>query len=618
MKTPNPVPVKPQDQLPPRPQSTQSSRPQSGGGQQRRQSLKKPTSSHSLSVMVDNVAIEVDGFNDDHTLDLKAFVAKYETNIASGLTHPQVHFRRTRDGLNKLTPVKETSLIIQFIQELYRGFGILLWIACLLCFIAWRPLGDPPSVYNLALAIVLILVVLFQAVFNFIQNRHSSNIIAKFQKMIPKRCMVLREHSWHEIDVSQVVVGDVIKIMAGEQFPADMRIIECSQAKEERASLTGESEPISLTTHSTDKNALETKNLAFFGTYLIEGNCTGIVTNIGDSTVMGKIAKFTAKAKQSATSLQKEINYFVILIALLAFVTVSVLLIIWGAWLKVDYPDFLNTSAMIVNCLGVLVAFIPEGLPISVTVTLTLVAQRMYKVKLMVKKLGVIETLGSSTVIASDKTGTITQNKMSLSQIWFPQENSEANSPINMRSTGKIHPLPEQASCILSLATLCNNAQQSKTQGPGEKEFIGSFTDIGLLRGAGKFFDVEKMRSDLPVSAEMPFNSRYKCQMTIHKAVNLADFLQVTRWDNVLGTQNPSHIRILKGAPEVIIKYCSKIVLQNKTVENSEFWTQKALDSVENFAKQGERVIGFAFEFLPQGEVLKTSELDENTPYLTP
>ena len=573
------------------------------------------------SLVIGNKVIPIDGPTEDHLLELEEFISKYEVDVSTGLNKQQVLTKRAKDGLNQLTPGKETPLWIQFIYELFKGFGLLIWLTCILCFISWQPLGDPPNVYNLALAIILAFLGFFQAFFNFMQHRNSSNIIAKFQKITPKRCNVLRESTWQEIDAAQVVVGDVIKMVAGEQFPADMRIIECRQAKNEKSSLTGESKPIALSTTPTDKNMLETKNLAFFGTYLLEGTCTGIVMNIGDKTVMGRIANLTATSKQPLTSLQKEINYFVVLVSFLSLVLILILLIAWLAWLRNAYPDFINTPNMIVVLLGVVVAFIPEGLPISVTMTLTLVAKRMFKNKLMVKRLAIIETLGSSTVIASDKTGTITQNQMSLSHIWFPQDPKDFKPELDYINlmNGEASSFHEQTLNVLHLATLCNNAEQSVGSDPSNKDdikFVGSSTDVGLLRSASKLLDIKKIRKTLPVVAELPFNSRYKFQVTIHKTDDLTDFIGKKRWDDVLGTPNPGYIKILKGAPEVIIPHCNRVLLSNKVMDNSQDWTQMALGAAEKLASKGERVIGFAFEFLPQREALGTTELDENTPYL--
>jgi sodium/potassium-transporting ATPase subunit alpha len=226
----------------------------------------------------------------------------------------------------------------------------------------------------------------------------------KFKNFLPPKSVAHRDGKLSEIDAATLVVGDVIDVQLGDKIPADLRIISNQKLKVDNSPLTGESEPIGRTVDCTDENPLETKNLAFFGTLAVDGTATGIVVNTGDDTVFGRIAGLAAGSTADVTTLQLDIHNFVIIIsgfAIFLGVVFFIINVIKGeGWIR-----------NLVFCIGIIVANVPEGLLVTVTVSLTLAAQRMAKKNVLVKKLEAVETLGSTTVICSDKTGTLTQNR---------------------------------------------------------------------------------------------------------------------------------------------------------------------------------------------------------------
>lgn len=288
-------------------------------------------------------------------------------------------------------------------------------------FISWRSLGNPPALANLALAIVLLAVFFIQAVFNAWQDWSSSRVMASITAMLPESCLVLRNGAPTTVDAPGIVPGDVVHIKAGNKLPADVRFVEVtSDASFDRSILTGESAPSNGTVDSTDDNYLETHCIGLQGTHCVSGHALGVVVATGDSTVFGKIAKLSSEPKTGLTTMEKEILRFVALIVAIMLTMIVVVIIVWAAWLRKDHPNFINVSTLIIDCVSVAIAFIPEGLPIALTASLTITANLMSKNKILCKSLKTVETLGAVSVICSDKTGTLIRVGFPVHYIGFP------------------------------------------------------------------------------------------------------------------------------------------------------------------------------------------------------
>jgi sodium/potassium-transporting ATPase subunit alpha len=260
--------------------------------------------------------------------------------------------RRTEQyGKNSPSPPR-THYTRDILGYFFKGFGIVLLIASILVFIAWQPLGQPPALANLALAIVLLAVFFIQAVFNMWQDWSSSRVMASIKTMLPSSCQVLRDSSQTTISADQIVPGDILLIKAGNKLPADVRfVLTSSDAKFDRSILTGkssseptqsmelpwlisgissgESVPITATADSTDNNYLETRCIGLQGTHCVSGSCTGVVVATADNTVFGRIAKLTSEPKKGLTTLEKEVLSFVWIICSIMAATIIVVIILW-------------------------------------------------------------------------------------------------------------------------------------------------------------------------------------------------------------------------------------------------------------------------------------------------
>uniref|UniRef100_A0A3B4A3V4 Cation-transporting P-type ATPase N-terminal domain-containing protein n=1 Tax=Periophthalmus magnuspinnatus TaxID=409849 RepID=A0A3B4A3V4_9GOBI len=329
-----------------------------------------------------------------------------------------------RDGPNALTPPPTTPEWVKFCRQLFGGFSILLWIGAILCFFAYSiQVGteDEPVNDNLYLGVVLAAVVIITGCFSYFQEAKSSRIMDSFKKMVPQQALVIREGEKMQINAELVVQGDLVEIKGGDRIPADLRVVSSSGCKVDNSSLTGESEPQTRSPDFTHENPLETRNICFFSTNCVEGTAHGIVIATGDRTVMGRIATLASELEVRRTPINIEIEHFIhIITGVAVFLGVSffVLSLILGyTWLEA-----------VIFLIGIIVANVPEGLLATVTVCLTLTAKRMAKKNCLVKNLEAVETLGSTSTICSDKTGTLTQNRMTVSHMWFDNMVHEADT----------------------------------------------------------------------------------------------------------------------------------------------------------------------------------------------
>lgn len=308
----------------------------------------------------------------------------------------------------------------------------MLLIGGILVTITYEPLGEPnPAQANLALAIVLYAVFVIQALFNAWQDWSSSRTMASISGMLPDDCFVLRDGNRIELAAFELVPGDVLYIKSGNKLPADVRFVEISSdAKFDRSILTGESQPIPGSIENTDLNYLETHNIGMQGTHCISGSAIGVAVSTGNETVFGKIAKLTNTPKSGLTTLQKEILRFIIIICSIMVLFNIIVIVCWAAWLRRSHPEWITVAGLIVGmlipfplletakkalvnwCLDIVtvaVAFIPEGLPIALTASLTITANIMKSNQVLCKSLKTVETLGAVSIICSDKTGTLTK-----------------------------------------------------------------------------------------------------------------------------------------------------------------------------------------------------------------
>ncbi|CAI4223313.1 unnamed protein product [Auanema sp. JU1783] len=529
---------------------------------------------------------------DEHKISLEELATRYGTNIETGLTTQKAAEHLARDGPNALSPPKTTPEWVKFCKNLFGGFAMLLWVGAILCYIAYGVdyfTMEYPSKDNLYLGVVLMSVVIITGCFQYFQESKSSKIMDSFKNMVPTYALAYRDGQKKQIHTEELVVGDIVEVKGGDRVPADLRVISAFGFKVDNSSLTGESEPQSRSPDFTNDNPLETRNVAFFSTNAVEGTCKGIVVFTGDRTVMGRIAHLASGLDTGMTPIAREIEHFIHLItgvAVFLGVTFFIIAFVLGYhWLTA-----------VVFLIGIIVANVPEGLIATVTVCLTLTAKRMASKNCLVKNLEAVETLGSTSTICSDKTGTLTQNRMTVAHMWYDESIEECDTTENQSHSGS-KKSGETFSALLRVASLCNRAEFKAGQNDVpvlKRDCTGDASEIALL----KFTELAQgnilaVRERNPKIAEIPFNSTNKYQVSIHDVPDMDEYLLV-----------------MKGAPERILDVCSTILLQGKEADLDDKKREQFNTAYLELGGMGERVLGFCDFKLPKDQFPKGFKFD--------
>ncbi|KAF2768038.1 calcium ATPase [Teratosphaeria nubilosa] len=489
-------------------------------------------------------AIDFGGL-DNHTANPDELFNRFDTDRTLRLRSAQVADLIKTVGRNMPT-APPSRWFRKTIRYLYGGFGSILFVAAILVFVAWKPLGEPdPAVANLALAIVLVIVWLAQAFFSFYQDFSSSRVMDSISGMLPDECIVLRDGTQQRIDGRDVVPGDMLRITLGNKLPADVRFVEVSSdARFDRSILTGETLPLLGSVDSADDNYLETACIGMAGTHCV-------------------IAKLTSAPKQGRTPLQKEIYYFIAIIVTLMLTFIVVVCAVWAGWLRQEHPDWIPVADLIVDCVSVAVAFISEGLPIAVTASLTITANIMRQNKVLCKSLNTVETLGAVNVICSDKTGTLTRNIMAVTEVLVGKE------PIAAKQAADIHDEHMGLQKLADCAAVCNDAEfdaSTANAAVADRKVNGDATDSAILRFAEAMKPVTEFRASFKSLIKVAFNSKNKF------AINVA--------------QKTSEVKpwlIIKGAPDILLPRCGSYITKDGHVERLEESDRQALEMQKDF-----------------------------------
>merc|ERR1711981_1242191 len=514
---------------------------------------------------------------DVHKVEPEVLCKRFSTDLDSGLSEQQVKENQAQYGPNALTPPKTTPEWIKFCKCLFSGFAMLLWVGAILCFVAYTIQAtnyeEPPD-DNLYLGIVLTTVVVVTGVFSYYQESKSAKIMESFKNLVPQFAVVVREGKKIDIKAEDLTLGDIVEVKFGDRVPADLRVLEATNFKVDNSSLTGESEPQSRNNQYTHENPLETKNLAFFSTNAVEGTARGMVVNIGDNTVMGRIAGLASGLESGETPIAKEIAHFIhIITGVAVFLGVSFFIIAF----ILGY----NWLDAVIFLIGIIVANVPEGLLATVTVCLTLTAKRMASKNCLVKNLEAVETLGSTSTICSDKTGTLTQNRMTVAHMWVDDTICEADTSEHQTGSSDYK---EKAGWkpLEVIASLCNRAEfkQDQTNVPIlKREVNGDASEAAILKCTElSLGDVMDYRARNKKVCEIPFNSQNKFQVSIHE------------------TEDPNEKRslmVMKGAPERILERCSTIVIDGTERPLTQDWKNAFETAYMQLGGLGERVLGF-------------------------
>jgi len=535
---------------------------------------------------------------------LDRYINQNSNQTLKGLTTEQAKIVFERDGPNALTPPKTTPEWLKFCKNLFGGFAMLLWAGSFLCFFAYTITVlnyDEAPGDNLYLGIVLAAVVIMTGCFSYFQEAKSSRIMDSFKNLIPHEAVVIRNGEKYTCNATELVAGDIIEVKFGDRIPADIRVLEASGFKVDNSSLTGESEPQSRSPEFTNDNPLETKNIAFFSTNAVEGSATGIVIRTGDRTVMGRIANLASGLGSVETPISKEIHYFIKLITSVAvFLGVSFFLI--ALVLEYYWLD------AVIFLIGIIVANVPEGLLATVTVCLTLTAKRMAKKNCLVKNLEAVETLGSTSTICSDKTGTLTQNRMTVAHMWYDNSIVEISTDENQDQNNTKSTYDRSSSgfqALMRCAMLCNRAfikddEQNRNRPILKRECIGDASESAIIKCCElNFGNTVEYRQKNSKICEIPFNSTNKYQLSIHTTADGED----------------RYLLAMKGAPERIFDRCTSIFVGGKEEAMTSEWKAAFEKAYATLGGYGERVLGFCdFRFdakeHPKGFVFNADEVN--------
>jgi sodium/potassium-transporting ATPase subunit alpha len=523
-----------------------------------------------------------------HLMSKNELYHRYETSVQDGLSQEEAKRRLKRDGPNSITPKKRIfRKILSILSKFFTGFCFVLWPAAIMSILAWRPLGgNQPDVTNLVQGIVLILVIFTNAIFDIVQENATGRIMSSISGMLPSNCKVVRDGQITQVDMKHIVVGDVVHLSLGDIVPADLRLIEVHSLKLDTSMLTGESEPISCSEKNTETNVMESKNVAFMGTNVVEGSGVGVVVNIGNGTIMGHITQNASQTKQanSSSALHKEINRFVLAVTILAIVTGSTFMLVWGVWLKRKHPNFMNLSEIITTSLACAVAYVPEGLALCVILTLTLIARKMGQHKVLAKSLMTVETLGCVNVICSDKTGTLTMNQMSVMHLYIGQKLKTVGREL-MDLYNRGNPAVTE---LVRICSLCNRAIFQEPMDESlpilQRPVLGDASDTAMLRFAEEFHHVAYMRRDYKKVVEVPFNSKNKFMLTICQQPDETD---------------KSPLLMMKGAAEIMVSKCSTILMNDgKEIPLTPQIREDLTRQQEELGESGERVLAVCRKYL--------------------
>jgi sodium/potassium-transporting ATPase subunit alpha len=472
---------------------------------------------------------------------------------ADGLTQIEASARLEHEGANVLSEEHRSSLLVRLGRHLTDRFALLLWLGAGLALVAER---FSPGEGMALIAAALSLTVVINGAFSFWQELRVESAMAAFREMLARRARVLRDGVEREIAVEQVVIGDVLVLREGDRVPADARLLEANALKVDNSPLTGESEPQLRTTAMASGALLSARNLVFSGTLVTTGTGRALVYATGNDTELGRIAGVTRDTRRVESPISHEIRHFVRVITVIAL---SLGASFFAAGWAIGNPLWTN----LVFAIGIIVANVPEGLLPTVTLALAIASRRMAKRNALLKTLESAETLGSTTVICTDKTGTLTRNEMRVSALLLGADLAPAESQAETTRRAEL------------VMALCNNAT---LQGSGATAAVaGDPTETALAHyvEARVPGGVSKLRAAHRRVYERPFDSATKEMATVHEV-------------------SGGLIALLKGAPEVVVLQCTHIARGDDDDSLDTEGMQRFIRGAEAQARQGKRVLALA------------------------
>jgi len=493
-----------------------------------------------------------------------------------GLTRKEAEKRFEKYGPNQIEEVKKKPVIYKFLANLYQLLALLLWAASILAFLSGTP----------QLGFAIIAVIFINAIFSFWQEYKAEQALEALKRILPSQAKVIRDNQKTEILAAELVPGDVLVLEEGDNISADSRLVEASQVKVDSSTLTGESKPVRKFAHPVaagEHAFVEMGNLVFAGTSVASGSAKAVVFATGRETEFNQIASLTQEVSQEPSPLQKELRRVTRIIALIA-VLLGISLFVVNL-----YVVKLPLQVAFIFAIGLTVANVPEGLLPTVTLALAASVQKMARKNAIIKRLSSVETLGSTNIICTDKTGTLTKNEMTVRKIWLPCEIIDVTGvgyspegdflhkgkPINHREIRELK-------LLMRAATFCNDSKLIEPDEPGGKwKIIGDPTEAALLVAAKKSgFDWEEQLAKKPRIIELAFDSQRKSMSSIHK-------------------DHGKQVAYVKGAPKKIIRLSREISIDGEIKPFSEDAKNRIISKHDELAASGLRILAMAYHNLP-------------------
>lgn len=487
-----------------------------------------------------------------------------------GLSAEEVATRLATFGPNELPKARGRPLVFRFLEQFTDLFAVVLIAASAITFVAYL-IQVPRDVGNLQLALAILGVVLLNAVIGFLQEYSAERTAEALQALVPKACRVIRGGERVEVAAEELVPGDLVTLEAGDAISCDCRVVEAHDFSVNNVALTGESDPVGRTDDpaGAGTDLLESRNVVFMGTSVVNGTAKAVAFATGQGTEFGRIYQLTAAVTEDKSPLQRQVA---IMAKRVSAAAIAIGALLFG--LRAGTGNALVDS--FVFALGVMVALVPEGLPATLSVSLAIGVRRMARQNALIKRLSAVETLGSTTVICTDKTGTLTKAEMTVQAVWAGGRNHAVNG-VGYAPDGKVED-SESIVGLLRVAALCADARLLEPDAERQLgwRILGDTTEGAIVVAAAKAgVDVAQEAAKTPRLAEFPFDSDRKLMTTVHRGDGPA-------------------VACVKGSPQELLARCRSVLWEDGEVTLTDDLRGRIAAANDALAEQALRVLGVA------------------------
>ncbi|HYA52240.1 MAG TPA: HAD-IC family P-type ATPase, partial [Streptosporangiaceae bacterium] len=504
-----------------------------------------------------------------------------------GLTADDAAARQAEFGANQLPQARSRSVLAELGSQFANMFAVVLMVAAGITVLTYL-LSTPRESATLVLAIGILCVVLLNAIIGFVQEHAAERTAEALQAMVPATVRVIRDGELSEVPAVDLVPGDLVRLDAGDAIPADCRLVETHDLLIEMAALTGESRPVPRIAEAVRAERLaDARNCVFMGTSVINGTARAVVVATGLGTEFGRIYRLTSEQKQQDSPLQREVNSMARRVAAVAIAA--------GAGLfAIRALASHDVVGSFVFALGVMVALVPEGLPATMSVSLAVAVRRMARRHALIKRLTAVEALGSTTVICTDKTGTLTKAEMTVQSLWESGRQHEVTG-VGYAPTGDVSD-PGSAAALLRAAGLCCDARLLPPDSQHKAwRVLGDTTEGAILVAAAKAgIDLKAEEARTPRTATLPFDASRKMMTTIHRVAG--------------GSRADGRCEaFVKGSPQAVLERCIAVRWDGADRPLDPATRDQIGAAIDALAGQGLRVLAVArrdvaFDHPPQAE----------------